>query len=103
MIDGKENIRLDIQLLRCFAVLAVVVNHLDWSLLPLKGGFRGVDVFFVISGYVITTSILRSQRSGKSFSLSQFLLRRVRRLFPAVFVTAIAVSIVSSLASSYNS
>ena len=101
MIDGKENIRLDIQLLRCFAVLAVVVNHLDWSLLPLKGGFRGVDVFFVISGYVITTSILRSQRSGKSFSLSQFLLRRVRRLFPAVFVTAIAVSIVSLITQSY--
>mgnify|MGYP000294685411 CR=1 FL=1 len=46
VIAGKESIRLDIQLLRCVAVLAVVVNHLDWDLLPLNGGFRGVDVFF---------------------------------------------------------
>ena len=103
VIEDKINIRLDIQLLRCIAVLAVVVNHLDWDLLPIKGGFRGVDIFFVISGYVITTSILRSQRSGKNFVLSQFLLRRVRRLFPAVFVIAIAVAIVSLITQSYIS
>ena len=101
MTEDKEHIRLDIQLLRCIAVLAVVVNHLDWDLLPLRGGFRGVDIFFVISGYVITTSILRAQNSGKSFNLRQFLLRRVRRLFPAVFVIAIAVSIVSLITQSY--
>jgi len=99
--EGKENIRFDIQLLRCIAVLAVVVNHLHWDLIPLNGGFRGVDVFFVISGYVITTSILRSERNGNRFVLSQFLLRRVRRLFPAVFVTAIAVAIVSLITQSY--
>jgi peptidoglycan/LPS O-acetylase OafA/YrhL len=99
--EGKENIRFDIQLLRCIAVLAVVVNHLHWDLIPLNGGFRGVDVFYVISGYVITTSILRSERSGNRFVLSQFLLRRVRRLFPAVFVTAIAVAIVSLITQSY--
>jgi peptidoglycan/LPS O-acetylase OafA/YrhL len=99
--EGKENIRFDIQLLRCIAVLAVVVNHLHWNLIPLNGGFRGVDVFFVISGYVITTSILKSERDGNSFSLSQFLLRRVRRLFPAVFVTAIAVAVVSLVTQSY--
>ena len=101
MTEGKENIRFDIQLLRCIAVLAVVVNHLHWDLIPLNGGFRGVDVFYVISGYVITTSILRSERSGNRFVLSQFLLRRVRRLFPAVFVTAIAVAIVSLITQSY--
>ncbi len=101
MTEGKENIRFDIQLLRCIAVLAVVVNHLHWNLIPLNGGFRGVDVFFVISGYVITTSILKSERDGNSFSLSQFLLRRVRRLFPAVFVTAIAVAVVSLVTQSY--
>ena len=99
--EGKENIRFDIQLLRCIAVLAVVVNHLHWDLIPLNGGFRGVDVFFVISGYVITTSILRSERSGNRFVLSQFLLRRVRRLFPAVFVTAIAVAVFSLITQSY--
>lgn len=101
MTEGKENIRFDIQLLRCIAVLAVVVNHLHWDLIPLNGGFRGVDVFFVISGYVITTSILRSERDGNRFVLSQFLLRRVRRLFPAVFVTAIAVTVVSLITQSY--
>lgn len=101
MTDGKANIRFDIQLLRGIAVLAVVVNHLHWDLIPLNGGFRGVDVFFVISGYVITTSILRSERDGNRFVLSQFLLRRVRRLFPAVFVTAIAVSVVSLITQSY--
>ena len=101
MTKGKENIRFDIQLLRCIAVLAVVVNHLHWDLIPLNGGFRGVDVFFVISGYVITTSILRSERNGNSFVLSQFLLRRVRRLFPAVFATAIAVAVVSLITQSY--
>jgi len=99
--EGKENIRFDIQLLRCIAVLAVVINHLHWNMIPLNGGFRGVDVFFVISGYVITASILRSARNGNSFVLSQFLLRRVRRLFPAVFVTAIAVAIVSLITQSY--
>jgi peptidoglycan/LPS O-acetylase OafA/YrhL len=99
--EGKENIRFDIQLLRCIAVIAVVVNHLHWDLIPLNGGFRGVDVFFVISGYVITTSILRLERSGNHFVLSQFLLRRVRRLFPAVFVTAVAVAVISLITQSY--
>ena len=101
MDKGEYNIRLDIQFLRCLAVVAVVVNHLNWDLIPLNGGFRGVDVFFVISGYVITTSILRSERNGNRFVLSQFLLRRVRRLFPAVFVTAIAVAVVSLITQSY--
>jgi len=99
--EGKENIRFDIQLLRCIAVLAVVINHLHWNMIPLNGGFRGVDVFFVISGYVITASILRSERSGNHFVLGQFLLRRVRRLFPAVFITAIAVAVVSLITQSY--
>lgn len=101
MTEGKENIRFDIQLLRCIAVLAVVINHLHWNMIPLNGGFRGVDVFFVISGYVITASILRSERSGNHFVLGQFLLRRVRRLFPAVFITAIAVAVVSLITQSY--
>lgn len=101
MDKGENDIRLDIQFLRCLAVVAVVVNHLNWDLMPLKGGFRGVDVFFVISGFVITTSILRSERNGNRFSLNQFLLRRVRRLFPSVFVTAIAVAVVSLITQSY--
>ena len=81
--------RRDIQGIRAIAVLLVLAYH---AKVPgFSGGYIGVDVFFVISGYVITTSILRSELNGHRFSLSQFLLRRVRRLFPAVFVTAIAV------------
>ena len=57
---GRSWLRLDIQGLRAVAVLLVVTYH---SGLPLPGGFTGVDVFFVISGFVITELILRRQTS----------------------------------------
>jgi peptidoglycan/LPS O-acetylase OafA/YrhL len=65
------------------AVLAVIVNHLRSSLLP--GGYLGVDVFFVISGFVITSS-LASQPPGRGLGgfLLDFYARRIRRLLPAL-------------------
>lgn len=78
--------RPDIDGLRAYAVMAVLLFHLN--LAPFSGGFVGVDVFFVISGYLITGNILR-QVSGGTFSLSAFYITRFRRLFPALFVTAI--------------
>ena len=75
--------RPDIDGLRAIAVLLVVVFHFDivpWA----KSGFIGVDVFFVISGYLITAILVRQLESG-SFSLSAFYLHRVRRLAPALF------------------
>ncbi|MCB2214969.1 MAG: acyltransferase [Desulfobulbaceae bacterium] len=75
--------RPDIDGLRAVAVLSVFCFHLYPQLLP--GGFLGVDVFFVISGYLITLIILRENRQGV-FSFAHFYARRVKRIFPALFV-----------------
>ncbi len=81
--------RKDLDGLRAIAVLMVLVFHFD--LLGSKGaGFLGVDVFFVISGYLIT-SIIGRQIARGSFSLPQFYLNRVRRLAPALFATLFLV------------
>jgi peptidoglycan/LPS O-acetylase OafA/YrhL len=73
--------------LRAIAVLSVFVFHLSHEWLP--GGFLGVDVFFVISGYLITSLILRDSVRG-SFSLIRFYQRRIARIFPAFFTVALA-------------
>ncbi|MGH6958825.1 MAG: acyltransferase family protein, partial [Caulobacteraceae bacterium] len=79
--------RPDIDGLRAVAVLAVVLYHA--GLRVTSGGFVGVDVFFVISGYVISKSLLGDIDGGR-FSISGFYERRVRRIFPALFATMIA-------------
>ena len=66
-----------------FIVIAVIVFHLDPKFLP--GGFLGVDVFFVISGFLIYRIIDNDLRNG-SFSLGRFIQRRVHRLLPAMLV-----------------
>ena len=81
--------------LRAVAVIAVMLYHLGFSWIP--GGFLGVDLFFVISGYVITRLLLDSiQRSG-GLDLRAFYKARIRRLFPPlvfmIFVTIIYISI----------
>lgn len=86
--------RLDIQGLRGIAVLAVVADHAG---LPIMGGFTGVDVFFVVSGYVICGSIIRQiDLAGGSFSLAHFLGRRFRRLFPPLGIV-VAFSCIASI------
>lgn len=74
--------RPEIDGLRALAVLPVIVHHTQSSLLP--GGAAGVDVFFVISGFLITQIILNDLKSG-TWSLSRFYERRARRIFPALF------------------
>lgn len=77
--------------LRALAVIAVIVNHLEPSWWPL--GYLGVDVFFVISGFVVTLSLLsRPLESRKAFLLG-FYSRRLRRLLPALLVTVVVVSL----------
>ena len=71
--------RPDIDGLRAVAVVPVVLFHLGLSWMP--GGFVGVDVFFVISGYLITTIIAREIGAG-TFSILDFYERRIRRIFP---------------------
>jgi peptidoglycan/LPS O-acetylase OafA/YrhL len=83
--------RPDIDGLRAIAVLAVVLHHLSASLVP--GGYVGVDVFFVISGYLITGIISREMAQG-NFSFAHFYERRARRIFPALFAM-LAVTVVA--------
>lgn len=82
--------RPEIDGLRTLAVFLVILHHLDFAL--FKGGFVGVDVFFVISGFLIT-SILAKDISNNLFSLAEFYKRRVIRLAPAYFVVIFATSI----------
>jgi len=80
--------RPEIDGLRAIAVLAVVLYHADFAFgafNPFKGGFLGVDIFFVISGYLITSIILREVQVGQ-FSFANFYERRARRILPALFV-----------------
>ena len=75
--------RPDIDGLRAVAVLPVVFYHLNISL--ISGGFVGVDVFFVISGYLIT-SLISAEMTEGTYSIAKFYVRRARRIFPALFV-----------------
>jgi len=80
--------------LRAIAVLGVVLFHLKIS--GLSGGFAGVDIFFVISGYLITRNIL-SDLDGGRFSFADFYVRRTRRIFPALIVTVLLTYIAAAL------
>ena len=79
--------------IRAVAILAVLVFHVFPSYLP--GGFTGVDVFFVLSGFLITSIILRDLRE-KRFSFREFYLRRIQRLMPNAVVTVLVVLALSS-------
>nr|WP_052753178.1 acyltransferase [Corynebacterium xerosis] len=81
--------------LRTIAVMAVLFYHLGASWAP--GGLLGVAVFFTLSGYLISTNLLRAKYRHDSFRLSTFWLRRFRRLVPAVVVTVAAVFLVTAL------
>lgn len=81
--------RLDIDGLRAVAVLGVLIYHIDGTLVP--GGFLGVDVFFVISGFLITSIIQRGLDAG-NFSIIGFYERRIRRIIPALFAMMLLVS-----------
>jgi peptidoglycan/LPS O-acetylase OafA/YrhL len=88
LTNHKFDYRSDIDCLRAIAVLLVVAFHAFPAAMP--GGFTGVDVFFVISGYLITGIIFRELRSG-DFSPISFYARRIRRIFPALIVVLTAV------------
>lgn len=87
--------RPDIDGLRAIAVLAVLVFHLRASALP--GGFLGVDVFFVISGYVVTGSLLGQHGVGFWRLIAEFYARRFARILPALCGGLLATSLVASL------
>lgn len=88
--------RPEIDGLRAVAVVAVIINHFNSQVLP--AGFLGVDIFFVISGYVITSSLLsKGQGSGFFGFLNQFYARRAKRLCPALFFYLIVAGLFVAL------
>ncbi len=88
----KTTFRDDINGLRALSVIAVILFHT--GLETFKGGFLGVDVFFVISGFLITTNIIK-QRNENKFSIISFYDKRIRRIMPALFFTLLITSIVA--------
>jgi peptidoglycan/LPS O-acetylase OafA/YrhL len=88
--SNHDSRRLDIDLLRALAVLAVIFYHFEVP--GFSGGFLGVDIFFVISGYLISLHI-QEQIDGSGFSFLYFYLRRIRRLYPAYLGAMILTSI----------
>jgi len=91
MAQVQEFYRKDIDGLRAIAILAVVAYHAGVPGVP--GGFVGVDVFFVLSGYLITSLLFAEARKNKAISLRSFYARRIRRLLPALFVVVSVTSI----------
>ena len=84
--------RRDIDGLRAVAVGSVILFHAGFSF--FSGGFSGVDIFFVISGFLIST-IIFDEVDNRNFSISNFYERRVRRIFPALFFVLLITSIFS--------
>ena len=87
------NYRRDIDGLRTIAVFLVILNHAGFSF--FSGGFVGVDVFFVISGFLITTIIYSALQQDK-FSMAWFLGRRIKRLMPVLLFILLITTIVYS-------
>lgn len=79
---SARDFRLDINGLRAWAVVAVVLYH--FGIPGFNGGFVGVDVFFVISGFLMTGIVVRGLKSGKGFSVIEFYMARARRILPAL-------------------
>jgi peptidoglycan/LPS O-acetylase OafA/YrhL len=87
-----SHLRNDVQGLRGIAILCVVLYHADFY---LHGGFVGVDIFFVISGYVITNSLLRELATSQKINVGAFITRRIKRLLPALSFMSICTLVIS--------
>lgn len=92
--SGPTAYRADIDGLRGVAVLSVLIFHLNNFI--LTGGFVGVDIFFVISGFLITSIIVKDLEKNK-FSFTHFYIKRIRRIFPALFAMLFASFVIAFL------
>ncbi|MEO1660396.1 MAG: acyltransferase family protein [Pseudomonadota bacterium] len=95
----KIDYRADIDGLRAIAVIAVLLYHLDFDWIP--GGYLGVDIFFVVSGFIITKIALH-QLSIDGFSIKEFWVRRVLRIFPALYVVLFVSTLISFFIFTYD-
>lgn len=86
--------------IRAIAIVLVLLYHAHVG--PFHGGFIGVDVFFVVSGFLITSLLMEEYEQSGSISYKRFLHRRIRRLLPALLVVLVAVSLWTSLYSQRN-
>ena len=94
--SNKSRYRPEIDGLRAFAVVAVIINHFNNDILP--GGYLGVDIFFVISGYVITSSLDgRGSSGGFGNFIGTFYARRIKRLIPALIVFVLLTTVLICL------
>ncbi len=91
----KAAFRLDIQAMRALAVVLVLLWHA--GLPGLQAGYIGVDVFFVVSGYLITGLLLRERGDTGTIKITEFYARRARRLLPVAFVVTVATLVASLL------
>lgn len=93
--NRSQPFRPDIEGLRAVAILLVVAYHCGIPTLP--GGFIGVDVFFVLSGYLITGLLVAEVEKTTKLNLLQFYARRARRLLPAAALAVLATLLVGSI------
>jgi peptidoglycan/LPS O-acetylase OafA/YrhL len=89
---GVKDFRLDINGLRAWAVVAVVLYH--FGVLGFGGGFVGVDVFFVISGYLMTNIIINGLESGTGLSIFTFYVARAKRIIPALAALCVTLLVI---------
>jgi len=92
-VEERATYRTDLQGLRAVAVVLVMLDHAGVA--RLAGGYVGVDVFFVLSGFLITGLLLRAARERGKISLLEFYGRRARRILPAAVLTLVATTIVA--------
>lgn len=94
MTEAKHpKFRSDIEGMRAVAIILVVLAHL--SVPGFSGGFIGVDVFFVISGYLITALLVREYERSSTIQLTRFFANRLRRLMPALLTMLLVSSAIS--------
>ena len=102
----KINYRPEIDVLRALSVISVIIYHSNIKIHGLtlfSGGFLGVDIFFLISGYLITRIILNEYLLTNNFDYSGFLIRRFKRLIPAILFVSIFSSLIAWLILGFES
>jgi peptidoglycan/LPS O-acetylase OafA/YrhL len=89
----RKEIRYDLQTLRALAAISVILFHLKVDF--FKGGYLGVDIFFVISGYFITKILIEDYKINKKINFSKFIISRFKKIFPSLFFIIFLVLIIS--------